>query len=155
MNEMKVSRQDEASAGVSPAPQQVALRRTLKIENLGDLGYGEFFPGIRLKGLWLMNAGFYPGQRTAVTVVSPGVIELRRIEEREQQQSDSPFDFGLSNHNSVSLFHPLSERASGWLENHCPAGDDHQYFGYALAVEARFVPDLLQRVVEDGLRVAR
>ena len=159
MNETYIlSRQDNTSAGAPPAPQpQVAPRRTLKIENLGDLGYGEFFPGIRLKGHWLMNAGFYPGQRTAVTVVSPGVIELRRIDQVEAnaQSAESPFDFGFSNHSSVSLLHPLTEKARKWLETHCPNGEEHQYFGHALAVEARYVPDILQRVAEDGLSVAR
>ena len=64
-------------------------------------------------------------------------------------------DMEVSNHGKVSLFHPLSEKASGWLGNHCPAGDDHQYCGRALAVDARFVSDLLQRVVEDDLSVAK
>ena len=156
MNETQVlSRQDNSSAGAPPALQQIVLSRTLKIENLGDLGHGEFFPGIRLKGLWLMNAGFYPGQRTAVTVVSPGVLELRRIEDREQQPPESSFDFGFSKHSSISLLHPLTARAGEWLAAHCPSGDEHQYFGYALAVEARYVPDILQRVAEDGLSVAR
>jgi hypothetical protein len=53
--------------------------RNLKIE--------EFNPGakfrakpaatVRLKGQWLHAAGFPPGGSVRVTVVSPGVIELR------------------------------------------------------------------------------
>ena len=149
-----LSRQDKPSAGAPPT-QQLALTRVLKVEPLGDLGQGKFFSGLRLKGRWLMNAGFFPGQKTAVTVLSPGVIELRRLDEHEQQAGDIPFDFGLSNHSSVSLLHPLTEKAREWLAAHCPSGDDHQYYGFALAVEARFVADLVQRVVEDGLSVAR
>ena len=55
------------------------MKRKLKVE--------EFNPGakyranpattIRLKGQWLQRAGFLPGQHVTLTVVSPGVIELR------------------------------------------------------------------------------
>jgi hypothetical protein len=185
MNGMKVlSRQDNASVGVAAAPQ-VVLRRILTIENMGDAWRRKVFSGIRLKGQWLTSAGFHPGHRVAVTVVSRGVMELRLIGKSEadsqsatrlpigeaeieaQQEKvlplvplddappERPLDMEVSNHGTVSLFHPLSERATGWLETHCPAGDEHQYCGPALAVEARFVPDLVQRVVEDGLSVAR
>jgi hypothetical protein len=185
MNQMNVlSRQDNASAGVTSA-SQVVLRRILTVENMGDAWRRKVFSGIRLKGQWLTSAGFHPGHRVAVTVVSRGVMELRLVGQSEadsqsatrlpigeagietQQEKllplvplpdalpERPLDMEVSNHGTVSLFHPLSERASGWLEAHCPVGTDHQYCGRALAVEARFVPDLLHHVAEDGLSVAR
>ena len=84
MNQVKVlSRQDELSAGAPPVPQQVVLRRILKIEDLGDAWHRKVFSVIRLKGQWLTKAGFHPGLRVAVTVVSPGVMELRLIGQSE------------------------------------------------------------------------
>lgn len=34
-------------------------------------------PAVRLKGKWLLSAGLNPGQHVTVTVISPGVLELR------------------------------------------------------------------------------
>lgn len=63
------------------------MRRKLKIEELcqtspRDAGaYREIrVPQVRLKGKWLQAAGFSPGTQIALTVCSPGVIELRLIE---------------------------------------------------------------------------
>jgi hypothetical protein len=54
---------------------------------------------------------------------------------------------------SVSLFRPLTEKARIWLTENCPPGADRQYFGGALAVEARYVAGLLLRASEDGLEL--
>ncbi len=84
MHQIEVlSRQDELSTGAPPVPQQVVLRRILKIEDLGDRWRGKVLSGIRLKGQWLANAGVHPGLRVAVTVISPGVMELRLIDQSE------------------------------------------------------------------------
>jgi hypothetical protein len=55
--------------------------RTLKIEDLGDPWRGKRCSGIRLKGRWLTNAGFPSGERVAVTVISPGSMQLHTIPE--------------------------------------------------------------------------
>ena len=53
-------------------------KRTLKIEEHGTTYKPARRPSmIRLKGQWLRDAGFAPGQSVELTVVSPGVIELR------------------------------------------------------------------------------
>ena len=57
--------------------------RTLKIEDLGDSWRGKRFSGIRLKGRWLTNAGFPPGERVAITVISPGSMHLRIASESQ------------------------------------------------------------------------
>jgi hypothetical protein len=51
--------------------------RTLKIEESGDFWRRKTHPVIRLKGRWLHAAGFPPGEHLTLTVLSPGVIELR------------------------------------------------------------------------------
>lgn len=51
--------------------------RTLKIEEEGDFWRGKTKPKIRLKGLWLQQAGFQPGNRVNVNCVAHGVLELR------------------------------------------------------------------------------
>src|ERR1039458_5677121 len=55
--------------------------RTLKIEDLGDPWRGKRFSGIRLKGRWLVRAGFHPGQRVTVIVSAPGSMQLRIVPE--------------------------------------------------------------------------
>jgi hypothetical protein len=45
---------------------------------------------IRLRGLWLRQIGFEPGDRVEVRVIAVGVLELRASEKRENRRlSDS------------------------------------------------------------------
>jgi hypothetical protein len=60
-------------------------------------------------------------------------------------------DFWVTFHGSIALFHPGSPAARRWLDEHCPAGADHQYFAGALCVEHRYWDDLLHFVHRDGL----
>lgn len=53
--------------------------RNLKIEERGDFFRRKTFPMVRLKGQWLRAAGFESGTRLALSVISPGIIELRSI----------------------------------------------------------------------------
>jgi hypothetical protein len=62
-------------------------------------------------------------------------------------------DLRVSSHGTIFLFHPLTDLAREWMDTHCPAGNDSQYFCGALAVEARYVDDLLAHAAEDGLTV--
>ena len=60
--------------------------RSIAVEEFGT-DYHQPAPKslIRLKGKWLQLAGFPPGTRTKVTVLSPGLIELRLVDEGESQ----------------------------------------------------------------------
>ncbi|HWX22422.1 MAG TPA: SymE family type I addiction module toxin [Candidatus Binatia bacterium] len=159
MNEVKIA--DRQLAGPS-SRSPFKASRTLKIDNLGDPFRGSRVSGIRLKGRWLTRAGFQSGERVAVTVVSPGHMELKSVAESEVARSAqepktagqrlSP-DLRVSPQGTVWLFYALTDRAREWMGAHCPAGDDHQYFCGALVVEARYVEDLLAHAVEDGLEV--
>ena len=91
------------SAPVSP--RQLKQRRNLKIEDLSDPFHhkGRRVPhaGIRLKGQWLSQAGFQPGERVAVTIVEPGILQLRIAAESLEQQPGrlpSPQQIELSLH---------------------------------------------------------
>ena len=53
------------------------MKRRLKIEKMGDPWRRRTMAAIRLKGKWLEAAGFAPGNHALVTVLSPGVLELR------------------------------------------------------------------------------
>ena len=72
---------------------------------------------------------------------------------RDELIDPSP-DFGVIRDGVVALFSPLSGAAAAWLEEHCPAGDDHFYFGELLVVESRFLPDLIAHALQDGLVMA-
>lgn len=60
-------------------------------------------------------------------------------------------DFAIRFGGTVSLFVPLTNAAAEWLAEHCPDCADHQYLGRNLAVEARYLDDLIQFAVGDGL----
>lgn len=54
--------------------------RSLQVETLGYLGvaYGRpLVPRVRIRGQWLERAGFPPGSRVTVELVSPGILTLR------------------------------------------------------------------------------
>jgi hypothetical protein len=54
------------------------VKRKLKVEELATRYKPATRPAsIRLKGQWLRAAGFAPGATVELTVVSPGVIEIR------------------------------------------------------------------------------
>ena len=50
--------------------------RKLKIEAMGDFAEGKVTPQIRLKGLWLSDAGFKPGKSVEVSVLKEGLLKL-------------------------------------------------------------------------------
>lgn len=77
-------------------------------------------------------------------IPKPNKIEQAPVKEPQR-------DFDLENGGSVWLWHPLTDVASEWLEEHCPDSGAHQYLGRALAVEARYVRDLINYAQNDGL----
>jgi hypothetical protein len=178
----------------SPGPlprSKLKARRKLKVEELGDPWRGNCYAGIRLKGKWLTQAGFHPGQQAAVILISQGIMQLqvmhgyivgegaetspvpRQIElgleapptsskvhnencsaiEFECGSSAHSRDIEFSHQGTISLFYPITQKGRQWLAAHCPAGPEHHYLADALAVEARYVADLLRHAHEDGLSV--
>jgi hypothetical protein len=63
----------------------------------------------------------------------------------------SPPDFDLSGDGSLYLLRPLTPPAHAWVEEHLP--DDATWFGTAVAVEHRFIADIIFGAIRDGLLV--
>ena len=54
---------------------------------------------------------------------------------------------------SVYLVRPASPSGVAWVDDHIPA--DAIWFGGAVAVEHRYIADILQGAAEDGLSIGR
>src|SRR2546425_12028285 len=66
----------------SDAPsRETSKARKLKVEATGDFAVGKVKPQIRLKGLWLSDAGFKPGKNVEVSVLKEGLLKLEVHEE--------------------------------------------------------------------------
>ena len=60
-----------------------------------------------------------------------------------------PVDILVENHFSLFLLRPVSDVGKDWLASH--VAEDAQWFGNALVVEYRYVPDIVQGAIDDGL----
>lgn len=60
-------------------------------------------------------------------------------------------DFTLNYQGTISLLRPVSEAAKEWVEDHLPS--DRQYFGHAVVIEHRYVDDIINGIINDGLEV--
>jgi hypothetical protein len=70
--------------------------------------------------------------------------------EKSNQQSNE-VDFYCENHGSIFLLRPVSPVAFSWIEENLP--EDRMTFGGAVAVEWRFIGDIVQGAIADGLVV--
>ena len=52
---------------------------------------------------------------------------------------------------TLALVRPLTQRANEWIIQH--VNDHSQWFGPALVVEYRYIPKLLNGMIQDGLHV--
>lgn len=62
-------------------------------------------------------------------------------------------DIQVENHFTLFLIWPLSTRGESWIQEN--VSQDSQRFGNALAVEPRYVADIMQGMSADGLIFAR
>ena len=74
---MKIKSHNEEPANTNSTQLSPNRTRTLKIEERGDYSCDKTFPMVRIRGKWLQAAGFPPGERLTLTLISPGVIEMR------------------------------------------------------------------------------
>jgi hypothetical protein len=65
------------------------------------------------------------------------------------QRSDP--DFFVENHGSIFLLRPVTPSASDWISANIP--DDAQFLGNALAVEHRYIADIVEGIKHDALAV--
>jgi hypothetical protein len=55
---------------------------------------------------------------------------------------------------TIATLQPNTEVASDWIEDNVRA-DRHNYLGSALAIEHRYIDDILAGIVDDGLTIER
>jgi len=60
-------------------------------------------------------------------------------------------DFKISGGGTIYLLHPLTRAARDWVDEHLPA--DAMWFGNAVAVEHRYIGDIVEGAIGDGLVV--
>lgn len=61
-------------------------------------------------------------------------------------------DFTVENHISVFLLRPNTVAARKWVTDHIPS--DALMWGDALVIEPRYIADIVEAIVLDGLSVA-
>jgi hypothetical protein len=66
---------------------------------------------------------------------------------------NAKLDVAVEDHGSLWLFRPLTEDAKIWIDDNVQ--DAALWFGGALAVEARFVQEMVEGMLADGLEVGR
>jgi hypothetical protein len=60
-------------------------------------------------------------------------------------------DVDLARHCSIDLLTPLTAEAQAWIDANIP--DDALWFGGALAVEPRYIVDIVRGMIAGGLSV--
>lgn len=61
-------------------------------------------------------------------------------------------DFDVQNHGSIFLLIPNTDDAKQWVEEHLP--DDAMTFGNGIAIEHRYITDIVNGALGDGLTVS-
>jgi hypothetical protein len=61
-------------------------------------------------------------------------------------------DFQINDEGSIFLLLPLTEAGKGWVEEHIP--EDAMTWGEAIVVEHRYIRDIAEGILTDGLTVA-
>lgn len=62
-------------------------------------------------------------------------------------------DFAVENHGTIFLLRPQTGAARAWTDEHLPDNDERTYFGNAIVVEHRYIGDIVDGIVNDGLTV--
>jgi len=62
-------------------------------------------------------------------------------------------DFHVTGGGTVYLLHPKTEAAKAWVAENIP--DDAHGLGNSIAVEHRYIGDIVAGIAADGLEVAR
>jgi hypothetical protein len=88
-----------------------------------------------------------PPEQATMDVVSPVLSEF-------YTRVKVPVDARFENRGSIWLLRPLTQAARDWMDEHCPADGEHQYFGSALVVESRYVASIYDSTCADGLTVS-
>ena len=60
-------------------------------------------------------------------------------------------DLELTDHGSIVMLRPISDEAREWTDEHIP--DDAMWMGGSVAIEPRYVGDIVEGILNDGLTV--
>ena len=60
-------------------------------------------------------------------------------------------DFAIQNHGSIYLLEPKTPEADEWVEEHLP--DNAMWMGHSVAVEHRYIGNIIDGIQGDGLIV--
>jgi hypothetical protein len=66
-----------------------------------------------------------------------------------EARQEPTMDVQFENHGSLWLARPLTTAGKAWIENNI--SDEAQWFGLALVIEPRYVPDIVEGMANDGL----
>ena len=83
------------------------------------------------------------GAGTRIEHVPPQHVEAAKA---------AAIDARVENHGSLALIRPLTKAAKVWFGRNLP--EDAQYMGDAPAIEPRYVSDIVDGMIADGLVVA-
>jgi len=62
-------------------------------------------------------------------------------------------DFEIQNEGSIFLLRPLTPEAQNWIDENI--SDDAQWFGSAVAVEHRYIFDIIDGIQDAGLTIRK
>lgn len=88
------------------------------------------------------NADDIVGEAVNQAVISPDLIQYAR---------GYQLDFAVDGGGTIYTLTPLSDAANEWIKNHIP--EDAQRLGNSIAVEHRYIADIVQGAQDDGLAV--
>jgi hypothetical protein len=76
---------------------------------------------------------------------------LEPVEALRFARGNQMTDLSIQNEGSIFLLRALTDAGRDWIEANIP--DDAQYFGGAVVVEHRYIADIAQGAIADGLVV--
>jgi len=62
-------------------------------------------------------------------------------------------DLSFANHGSLTIMTPLTPAGVDWVDEHIP--EDAQTWGAGIVIEHRYVLDIMQGALSDGLDIGR
>lgn len=60
-------------------------------------------------------------------------------------------DFNLTDHGSIVVLRPMNDEAREWIDFN--VDPDAQWFGRGVVIEHRYVNDIVEGIVSDGLTI--
>jgi hypothetical protein len=76
-------------------------------------------------------------------------------QERGKAMAFTETDFTVGNHGSIFILQPMNDAARSWIDVNLYEGDDGpQWWGGGVVVEHRFIGDIVEGAIAEGLSVS-